>query len=457
MKTGNKIWAVFTLMALFPLAGMAQNTYREYGDPVKPEHHEFSIQQAVDYAAKNNVQVKNALLDVQIQQQTNREVTSAALPQVSASGSLVYNAKLPVSLVPAEFFGGPTGEFAKIAFGVKYAATGGVSLNQLLFDGQVFVGLQARETVLKFQQKNVEVTEEMIRTNIYKIYYQLVVSRQQVELLDANIERYDKLLHDTKIIYQNGFAEKLDVDKVSVVLANLQTEKLKVLNDINNGYLGLKVLMGMPVQDELVLTDTLSYDQVRDDVLDPAGFRYSDRKDYQYAELGIKLGEYNVRRYKLSKLPTLSLNGYYNKNAQRNKFDFLGSGDWFSISAFTLNLNVPIFTGFSANAKIKRAQLELQQNINQRESLKISIDNDIEVARNNYRSAIAALDYQKKNMDLAQSVYDQTKKKYEAGTGSQLEINTAQTDLKTAQTNYITALYDAIVAKIDFQKATGRL
>ncbi|MEJ0103756.1 MAG: hypothetical protein WDO19_14895 [Bacteroidota bacterium] len=64
----------------------------------------FSVQQAVDYARKNNMQVKNALLDVKIQEQTNREVTGTALPQINGSGSLVYNAKLPVSLVPAEYF-----------------------------------------------------------------------------------------------------------------------------------------------------------------------------------------------------------------------------------------------------------------------------------------------------------------------------------------------------------------
>jgi outer membrane protein len=451
MKKGNKRRAGIIVLALFPMILLAQRSDTAVAT------HEFSLQQAIDYATKNNVQVKNALLDVQIQQQTNREVTAAALPQVSASGSVTYNAKLPVSLVPAEFFGGQQGEFAKIAFGVKWAATGGVSLNQLLFDGQVFVGLQARETILKFQQKNVEVTEEMIRTNIHKIYYQLAVSKQQVELLDANIARFDKLLHDTRIIYENGFAEKLDVDKVSVTLANLQTERIRVVNMIDNGYYGLKLLMGMPQKDILVLTDTVSYEQVREGLLDPAGFNYTDRKDYQYAELGIDLANYNVRRYKLSKLPTLSLNGYYNKNAQRDKFDFFGKGDWFSVSAFTLNLSVPIFTGFSTNAKIKKAQLELQQNINQRDYLRLSIDNEIEVARNNYRSAVAALDYQKKNMELAEEVYNQTKKKYEVGTGSQTEINTAQTELKTAETNYITALYDAIVAKVDFQKATGKL
>jgi outer membrane protein len=449
MKRNNRK-AITLAAALFPLILAAQTD-------TAFKRHAFSIQQAVDYATKNNVQVKNALLDVRIQEETNREVTAAAYPQLSASGSMVYNYKLPISLIPAEIFGGPPGTFQKLPFGVKWNATGGIQLNQLLFDGQVFVGLQARETVMKFQQKNLEVTEELIKANIYKIYYQLAVSKKQIELLDANIARFEQLFRDTRIIYENGFAEKLDVDKVNVQLTNLQTEKVKALNMIENGMMGLKILMGMPVADELVLTDSISEEQVRDGILEASGFNYSDRKEYQYAELGVKLGEYNIRRYKLSRIPTLSLNGYYNKNAQRNKFDFFGSGDWFDISAVTLNLNIPIFNGFSTKAKIQKAKYELQQSENQRDYLKLSIDNDIAVAKSNYRSAIATLDFQRQNMQLAENVYQQTKKKYEIGTGSQTEINAAQADLKAAQTNYITALYDAIIAKVDFMKATGKL
>ena len=448
------MWIV--ILVGLPVFGMAQNVATG-SDSLNSARHQFSVHQAVDYAKKNNVQVKNALLNVLVQEQTNRELTATALPQISGSGSYTYNAKLPVSLVPAEFFGGQPGTFEKVAFGLRHNATAGVQLNQLLFDGQVFVGLKARKTVIKFQEKNHEVTEELIKTNIYKIYYQLVASKRQTELLDANIERFEKLLRETRIIYENGFAEKLDVDKVNVALTNLQTEKIKTLNQIENGYLGLKLLMGMPVHEELVLTDTLDYNQVRDGILETGVFTYNDRKEYQYAELGVKLNEYNLRRYKFSKYPTLSLNSYYNKNAQRTEFDFLGHGPWFDIAAITVNLNIPIFTGFAANARIQKARIELQQNINERDNLKISIDHDIQAAKNNFRSAISTLDFQKSNMELAENVFHQTEKKYAAGTGSQTEINTAQTDLKTAQTNYITALYDAVIAKVDFLKATGKL
>lgn len=450
MKPTSKQWWVITLLSL-PLFIQAQQT-------AAPVVHQFTVAQAVEYAKKNNVEVKNALLDVQKQVQLNKEVTGMAYPQISGSGSMTYNAKLPVSLVPAEFFGGQPGEFEKLAFGVKWGATYGVNANQLLFDGQVFTGLQARKTLIDFQQKNVEITEEGIKANVYKIYYQLVVSKTQIEFIDSNMSLLHKLLHDTKIMYDNGFAEKLDINKSTVQLANLQTEKTNVLTQVANGYLGLKILLGMPMADSLVLIDEINDEVIKQDVLAAGIFDYNQRKEYQYVQLGIKSGEYNVQRYKLSKVPTLSLNGYYNKNAQRNEFNFFKSGeDWFDIAAITLNLNIPIFNGFATNAKIAQARIDVQKAKNQAESMKLLIDNEIQTARNNYVNAINSMDYQKQNMALAEEVYQQTKKKYEVGTGSQLEINTAQNDLKMAQTNYINAMYNATIAKVDYLKATGKL
>lgn len=460
------------ILLLLPAFAVAQT------DSVKLTKHEFSIQQAVDYAIKNNVNVKNALVDVQLQVEQNREFTSNAYPHINASLGTTYNPNIATQVIPnfispatyqvlidqgvKDGNGNPItmpNDFGFIAaqFGTKYSATAGISLSQILFDGQVFVGLMARPTAVEFKKKSMEVTAEMIKANIYKIYYQLVVSKTQIELLDANISLLEKLLRDTKIIYENGFREQLDVDKVTVQLANLQTEKAKVLNTVSNGYYGLKVLMGMPIKDELVLTDKLTEDQIKEGILEKSVYSYEDRKEFQYAQIGKTLNEYNVRRYKLSQIPTISLNGQYAKNAQRNKWNFFSKGDWFTISSVNLNVNIPIFNGFFTKSKIAQAKLEVRKIDNQMEALKLSIDNEVEVARNNYRTAIATMDYQKKNMQLAQKVYDQTKKKYEMGTGSQQEINAAQTDMKAAQTNYITALYDAIIAKVDFMKATGKL
>ena len=417
----------------------------------------FSLDQCVEFAHKNNVQVKNALLAIDVQNQTNREIAGAALPTISTNLSGTDYTKIPTSLLPVQIFGGAAGTFIPVQFGTKYNANYGASIQQLLFDGQVFIALQARATSMEMQRKNAALTEEAIKANIYKIYYQLSASKTQLNILDANINRIKSLAHDAQIMYKNGFAEKLDVDKLSVQLNNLETEKLKANNSVAIGYMGLKMLMGMPVKDSLVLTDVVNETSLNNDVLTENNFQYNVRKDFQYLGTIKKLNEYNIKRYQLSNLPTIAMSGSYSKNAQRSKFDFFEGGNWFTTSLISLNVSLPIFNGFATDARIKRTKIELKQTENQIDALKNSIDNEITQAKLNYMSSVATVQFQKKNMELAETVYGQTKKKFEAGTGSNTEISAAQADLVSAQNNYMNALYSALIAKVDLLKATGKL
>lgn len=442
------------------------------------QRHEFSIQQAVDYARKNNLQVKNALIGIEMQKQVNREITAAAYPQINGNMGANYNPNVTVQQFPnfiaAATYGvledegvkNGTGQtivspadfgFIAAQFGSKFNANYGVSLNQLLFDGQVFVGLQARQAAMDFANKNVEVTDENIKANIHKIYYQLAAGKEQLRILDANIALLTKLRNDNQKMFENGFAEKLDVNRAAVQLANVETQRTKALNTIANGYLGLKLLMGMPIRDTLLLTDSVTYENIKDGVLENTAYNYADRKEYQLAELGRKLREFDIKRYKLTRAPTVALSSNYTRISQSNKFNFFGGAKWFPSSSIGLNISIPIFDGFARAARIEQARLRLQQTQNDLENLKNTIDRDVNQGLNDYRTALQTLDNQKRNVDLAQLVYNQAKLKYEQGLGSTLEITSAQNDLNIAQSNYILALYDAINAKVDFLKATGKL
>ncbi len=436
----------------------------------------FTAKDAVDYALKNAVAVKNALLDIELQKQTNKEVTASAFPQITGTGSINYNPNVSVQSFPNFIAAGTYGvlvqnnvkdgngnpitapsDFGLInaAFGAKYSVNGGIDINQLLFDGQVFVGLMARKALIKNSELIADVTKEQIKANVYKIYYQLVVGKRQIGSIDANINNYEKLLNDTREIYKNGFAEKLDVDKVQVQLNNLSTQKLKAQNQIDAGNAGLKFLMNMPQKDSLLLTDTLSDEELKSNILDE-DYKYEDRKEYQQLQTALKLDEFNVKRYQLSKIPTLSLAGNYSKSAQRQQFDFF-KGPYFTSSFVALRLNVPIFDGGARNARIASAKIDFRKMNNNLDQLKASIDNDVQQSRINMKSALLTMDSQKKNIELAQNVYNTTKLKYEQGLGSNQEISQAQADLVSAQNNYYSSLYDAIISKIDYLKAAGKL
>ncbi len=443
----------------------------------------LSAKQAVEYALKNSVDVKNSLLDIQIQQQTNREFTATAYPQINGKIGANYFPNIGVTALPNfispatyavlvqngvkdgngnPIVSPPLSDFGFInaQFGTKYNAQYGVEISQILFDGQVFVGLQARNALMDFATKKTAVTEEAIKVNVLKIYYQLVVGAQQITTLDANIERFEKLLHETKEIYKNGFAEKLDVDKVNVQLSNLHTEKLRVQSTLDAGNASLKFLMNMPQKDSLILTDVLTDDILKSNLLDTS-YNYTDRKDFQTLKVGKQLKEFNIRRYKLSYLPSVSLRGNYYRNAQRNEFSFFGkspSGQpWFASSLVGLSINVPIFDGFAKAAQISKAKLELEQTNNSIEQLKASIDNSVVQASIALSASLITMDNQRNNMKLAEEVLNTTNKKYAQGLGSNQEIYAAQTELKTAQNNYYGSLYDAVIAKIDFLRARGKL
>ena len=418
----------------------------------------LTIDDAIALAKKNNLAVKTALINLEVQKQSNKAITAGALPTIAATAATTEFFQTPVTIVPGEFFGGPPGSTLAVSFQPKYSANAGFTLNQAIFDGQVFVGLKARKASIDYYNKAIDLTVESITVNVYKVYYQLVVSKTQIGLINANIERAAKLVRDTKAMYENGFAEKLDVDKATVQLANLQTTKSNTQTTINNGYLGLKYLIGIPSSDSVILATDFSEADLKQAVPLDSGYQYEDRFDYQSLQITKELSAFDIKRYKALYYPTLSLNGAYQKNAYNNTYDFFSkSGNWYSTSYAGLSLKVPIFSGFEKNANLKKAKLQANLVDNQIENLKLNIEYEVRQARNNFFSAIETMDNQKGNTVLAESVYNQTKKKFASGLASTTDLTNAQTDMIEAQTNYVNALYNAIIARIDYLKAIGKI
>jgi outer membrane protein len=456
-KWRSLIPGVFVMVAVTAQAQQQpQTTASRQGASVQPNIYNFSAKEAIDFAAKNSVFVKNALLDYKIQEQSNRATTSQALPQITGSLGITDNLQIPVVIIPDGTFGPTTGHDNVEKFGTQYNSNAGITLKQVLFDGQVFVGLQARQSSLDFYQKKQEITEQMLRSNIYKVYYQLLISRVQIAQIDANIAGQQELLHNSTQMFKNGFAEQLDVDKATVQLSNLESEKIQTEFNIANGYLGLKVLLGMPIRDSLTLTDTLTYEMIRDATLGD-DYKYTERRDFQLLQINKKLNEYDIKRYNKMYIPTVSLTANYAQNQYVNDFNLGKRNSWFPSSYVGLNIAVPIFDGFYKDANIRQAKFRLEQTKNNMDSLKIRIDNDVKQAQLRFTAALATLDYQKKNMDLSEKVYMQTRKKYEEGLGSNIEITTSLSDQKTAQANYFNALYSAVIARVDYLNSIGKL
>lgn len=455
------------ILLLLCHAGKAQQKY------------EIGVKEAVDIAFKNVTDMKNVHLDYKIAAARNKEITAAALPQLNGSLQGNHYLSLPLIQFPdateiriydvlkkegVKDGSGATinadGEFKlqNFSFVSPWNINMGATLQQLLFEPQVFVGLKARKALLESGELQIKVAEDNVREAVYKNYYAVLIGEKQLWFVQESLKRLEKLSHDMELMYKNGFVEKLDIDKTTVSLNNTRAIENQLKNGVAIGYAVLKMKMGLSQSDTLILKDVLTPEQVKEGLLD-AGFSYEDRNEIKLLNNAKKLQGFDIRRYKLSYFPTLA--AFYSFQETGQKSVSSGSGQkpwlWYNTNQVGLSVNFPIFDGFSKKYKIQQSRYTFQKVENTLDEAKKGIDLEITVAKNTLTNAILNLDVQEENMKLAEKVYNTEKKKYEAGLGSSFAILQSDTDLQQAQSNYFKSLYDAIIARISYLKALGKL
>lgn len=440
-------------------------TYAHAQQPAPPlETARFTAKEAVDYALAHQYTVRDRKLDELKQLALNKEVSGSALPQVSASGNYTNNPIVQKQFIDASQFNFdpsappvPPGTLTAISFGLPHGATGTVNANQVLFDPSVLVALQARKTLEQLARRGVQVAEVDVKANVYKAYYNVIAADKALVILRENISRMRNSLRETEETYKAGLIEKLDVDRLTVQLNNLVTEEVRLSNTREVGLAALKYQIGMPGNQELILADTLSNAEIKADLQPDDGFAYNNRIDFQLLETQKEANEYNLKRYRLARLPSLTAFGTLGTSRQSTKFDFVKSVDWYGYVSWGLNLSVPIFSGFQKNRKIEQAFIDVQKSELAIENMRNAIDMDRKQSTISLRNNIKTLESQEENMQLAQEVLRMSNVKYREGVGSSLEVITAETSLLTAQNNYFNALFNAMVSRIDYLKANGKL
>lgn len=432
---------------LVPMAATAQNN----DAPLQ-----LSLKEAMNLAVKNNVQAKNARLDIENQKAINAEVTGIALPQISAKGE--YNDYLnPVqSFVPAEFVGGPSGTFIAVPFTPKYSATASATASQVLFDGSVMVALQARKALLKLYSQQAQLTEEQVRYNVQKAYYAIVVSEKQFETLKETTALLRKLGNETKAMYENGLVEKLDADRAQVTINNMVSDSVKVANIISVTKQMLKYQLGLDMDIRIELSDKDVQAEIKDskDLLLTES-SYNDRTEFMLLKSQLNLNQYDLKRHRLSGLPSLAAFGSAAYTYQTNTFDDLLDKQYIFYSLIGLQLNVPIFDGWQRRSRVKQAKISLQKTQNSLDDLKRGIDLQVTQGKTTLKNAIYTLENEYRNYSLSKEVLDVVRKKYDAGLATSFEVSQAQGDMLGAQTNYFNAMLEVINAEADLQKAMG--
>lgn len=425
----------------------------------------FSLQQAIDYAYKNSPSYLNAEQDLKLAVYKKNEVLGIGLPQVNGSVDFKDYLTLPTSLFPLSAFSplAPPDAYQAVKFGLQYNATAGINASQLLFSADYLFGVKAAKEFVSLSRINIQRSKSDLVSQVSKAYYGVLVNHERLQLLNANIEKLGKSLSEVQAFNKQGFVELIDVERLEVAYNNLQVEKDKVSQLLIVGENLLKFQMGYKISDGIVLTDSLNIAEDLKQEMPISNINVSNRSDFQLLSAQQNLYNVDVKRLKWGYLPTLAAYGAFQYNTQRpnaNIFETDNSSvikKWYPMNLVGVTLNLNIFDGLQRHYKIQQAKITALKNQNNLKNLELGAQLEASVAGISYNNALKSLNANKRNMDLAQHVYDVAQKKYSQGVGTNLEIINAQTSLREAETNYYNSLYDMLIYKTDYLKATGTL
>jgi outer membrane protein TolC len=447
MKSKTGFWLI--VCVLFIHTAQAQS----------PTIHQFALKDAIDYAKKYNFTLKNSKLDLLASKKKVNEIVAMGLPQINASANVINNTQIPVQVIPnflKEALGsGP--DLISVAFGRNFTSGISVSANQLLFDGTFFLGVKASKEFVNLSQLNVTRTEIETEVSISKAYFLVLLLESNQQMMEANLSSLKQTKSDVDQFYKNGFAEKVDVDRLALQLSNLSLQSEKIKDQKRVSLMLLKLQMGVPMEDSLVLTDQLEtlYAQSQVLALEEKAV-YANRVEYKMLQQQLRLNQMDKRRYQVGYMPSLFLFASHQQNAFGDDMGTLFN-TFYPGTAVGLSLNVPIFDGFHKLAQTQQSTISITKTENDIKNFENAINLQVFQAKSTYIRSKQQLEIQRGNLKLAEDIYAKMELKYKNGVGSSLELTSAQTDLENARTNLLATVYEYFVAEFDFKQALGTI
>lgn len=457
----------------------------------------YSLKEAVDYAVQNNNSMKNARIGEDQAKARNWEIITTGLPQLSASVDYNYYFKTPVVPALSKFFSDTTSSTykvfnylaqgdpniqnilyqsavasrdQKISFVLPHSLTGGLQASQLVFDSRYFFGIKATKDLMKTSRLSTQLSEQDVRYNVTKAYYQAQSAKEANALLQSNLELVSKLVKDTRAVYKQGLIEELDVNRLELIEANLQSQ-INMQNQLAELALNnLKYQMGLALNDNVVLTDNL--DELKGNLTLDAGVKFdaSQRVEYELLNTAIRLKGYDMAQKRSGYYPSMVAFLSYGWTAQTDKFSDIfkttkttypdgyvqKNSPWYSQGLVGFSLKLPIFDSGMKMAQVKQAKLEQQKSINDLENFKNAADLQFRAAQTTYNTALAEEVNSKRALDLSEKIFKKNQAKFQQGVGSSFELTQSETEYTTNQLKHIQSVLNLLNAKADLDKALGK-
>lgn len=448
-KTNNmksKFLIVTALSLLFPVVNLSAQESAEL---------KLSLREAQKYAIEHNKSVISAKMDVEASRIAIWETISAALPMVEASGSFTDNLKLMTTLLPGEFFGQP-GEKIPVTFGSQFNSGASIQASMLLFNAPLYIGIETTKLAKKLSEENLVKTELDTRESVGLAYFLILVTEQTLSILEGDIANLNETLRSTRAMYSAGMAESTDVDQMVSNVTMVENSRSSLQRTIELNYNLLRFQLGVPAGTRIELTETLETmtAEINVEALLSQDFDISKNVDYRLIEGQELMSSLALKTQKASVLPTLA--GFYTQGTN-GMGDKISEQRWFQNSMTGLQLSLPIFASGQRYAKIKKAQI----NLNNMRNTKAMVTDQLLLQEKQLRYNLfnANLQYisQKDNVEVSKRVYASMENKFRQGMASSLELTQANSIYLQAENNYISALMSLLQTKLALDKLLNNM
>jgi outer membrane protein len=411
-----------------------------------------TLEECIQYAIRHQTDIRQAQLNEQIVDRTIKSRLADWYPQLDFNYSIQHYLQLPVLILPD--FTNPNGPRREVRTGVQNSSTGAFSLNQTLFNRDVLLANRTARDVLMQASQITSSTKIDVTVQVSKAFYDLLLTRQQQDVLTAQIDRLSRNLKDALNQFRSGIVDKTDYKRATISLNNAQAQLRQAREQAVAREAVLKNLMGYPVDEKL----TITYDSTQLEnaaLLDTTQLvSYQNRIEYQLLQTQRSLLRSEIDYARWSLLPTVSAFLNYNLVYQNQEFSQLYSRS-FPNSLFGLTLSYPIYQGGKRRQNIRIAELQLERSDWEMTGLRNAISAEYTQALAQYQADWVEYQTLKENVELANEVYEVIQLQYKSGVKTYLDVVIAQTDLRTAELNYSNALYRVISSKLDVEKALG--
>jgi outer membrane protein TolC len=323
------------------------------------------------------------------------------------------------------------------------------SVSQPVLDLSALREYRASEENVKAAQFSDQNTKDLVVFVCANLYLQAVAGNSRIDATRAQVKTAQALYNLAVDQKAAGVSPGIEVLRAQVELQALQQRLIVAEDQFAKDKLALARAIGLPLGQEITLTDSMSFVPAPTMSLDESVQRaYKERPDYRSAQARVRAAELERKAVLSKQLPAIDFNADYGD---------LGQRPWESHGTFniTTRVRVPIYTGRSIEGRVIEADSALSQRQAELEDLKGRIYYDIQTAFLDLKSAADRVQVAQSAIKLAEEQVAQAKDRFQAGVTNNVEVVQAQQALATASENYISSLQAHSAAKLALARAIG--